>query len=154
MTMSIKSAALHLFASEFRDGLIGTQPRASRGMCALVSIPLRAALHVLHGVKTNLVTEDGHTFLVTADGNLRIDPTIDQFQREPSEKVWIDQYIGEIRPDERLTSLPFVELLENFKRLYSSEGNQPGAKEAGLFVATYIYYPLAQQGFFDENVHK
>ena len=54
---------LQRFATEFRDGLIGTQPRASRGMCALVSIPLRAALNIFLDVATNLVTEDGHTFL-------------------------------------------------------------------------------------------
>lgn len=140
---------LQLFATEFRDGLIGTQPRASRGMCALVSIPLRAALKVLLDVETNLVTSDGHTFLVTVDGQTCIDPTIDQFQREPIEKVLIAQHVGEVLCDERLTALPFVELLENFKRLYSKDGRPPGAKDAGAFVSTYIYYPLAQTGFFE-----
>lgn len=140
---------LQAFAVEFRDGLIGTQPKASRGMCALVSIPLRAALKVLLGVDTDLVTENGHTFLVTADGQYRIDPTIDQFQREPIEKVLVEQHAGAVQPDERLASLPFDELLENFKRLYRNDGGHPGAKEAGAFVATYIYYPLAQQGFFE-----
>lgn len=117
-------------------------------MCALVSIPLRAALKVFHQLDTDLVTEDGHTFLVTADG-LRIDPTIDQFQQETTEKVQIETYAGVVCRDERLTALPFVELLENFKLLYSQDGRHPKAKDAGAFVATYIYYPLAQQGFFD-----
>lgn len=140
---------LQQFATDFREGLIGLQPKASRGMCAMVSIPLRAALKVLLGVDTELVTENGHTFLVTTDGQTRIDPTIDQFQREPREKVLVAQQIGEVKSDERLSALPFVELLENFKRLHSSDGRQPGAKDAGAFVATYIYYPLAQQGFFE-----
>ena len=147
--MSPDPQDLQLFATEFRDGLIGSQPRASRGMCALVSTPLRAALKILLDVETNLVTADGHTFLVTADGQTRLDPTIDQFQREQGEKVLVAQHVGTVQCDERLTALPFVELLENFKRLYSNEGRHPGAKDAGAFVATYIYYPLAQTGFFE-----
>lgn len=147
--MALSPQDLQLFATEFRDGLIGMQPRASRGMCALVSIPLRAALKTLLGVETNLVTKDGHTFLVTMDGQTRIDPTIDQFDREPGEKVLVAQYAGAVKCDERLSDLPFVDLMENFKRLYSKEGRLPGAKDAGVFMATYIYYPLAQTGFFE-----
>lgn len=140
---------LQIFATEFRDGLIGTQPKASHGMCALVSIPLRAALKILLGVETNVVTADGHTFLVTADEQTRIDPTIDQFQQGPGEKVLVAQHVGVVQYDERLTALPFSELLENFKRISINEGHHPGAKDAGAFVATYIYYPLAQTGFFE-----
>lgn len=140
---------LQQFAIEFRDGLIGTQPKASRGMCALVSMPLRAALKVLRGVETELVTEDGHTFLVTADGQYRIDPTIDQFQRASGEKVLVEHRPRAIDLDERLSALPFVDLLEHFKRLYSNEERAPGPKEAGAFIAKFIYYPLAQRGFFE-----
>ncbi len=150
--MSLSPSDLLSFAVEFRDGLIGTQPRASRGMCALVSIPLRAALKVLHGIDTDLVTENGHTFLVTVDGQCRIDPTIDQFHVEPTEKVQVTPRAAAVCRDERLTALPFVELMENFKRIHGNDGRQPGAKDAGVFVATYIYYPLAQQGFFDERM--
>ena len=141
---------LQIFAVEFRDGLIGTQPKASRGMCALVSLPLRAAYKSLCGVETNLVTEDGHTFLVTADGHYRIDPTIDQFRRDSGEKASIETQVGITQLDADLSSFPFHDLLEQFKRLHSLDrGSQPSAREAGAFVANHIYYPLARQGFFE-----
>ena len=147
-TIVATTADLKIFAEEFRDGLIGTQPKASRGMCALVSIPLRAALKVLRGVETTLVTEDGHTFLVTSDGQYRIDPTIDQFGKT-SEKVLV-QCTGERgQTDERLIDLPFIELIENFKRLYGSEDRVLGPREAGGLVAQFIFYPLARRGFFE-----
>ena len=118
-------------------------------MCALVSTPLRSALKVIAHIETKVISVEGHTFLVTEDGKYLIDPTIDQFKEESKEKVKIDEYIGTFEVDERLMDLPFVELMECFKRLCESEGRTPGAREAGAFVATYIYYPLAQQGFFE-----
>lgn len=140
------------FAIEFRDGLIGTQSKASRGMCALVSIPLRAALKVLRGIDTYIVTEGGHTFLVTSDGEYRIDPTIDQFKRAPDmqEKVSVDPQFGCLEEDARLSDLPFIELMEQFKRLYG----EPSARDAGAFVARFIYYPLAQRGFFEGRMER
>ena len=146
------SADLKAFAIDFRDGLIGTQPKASHYMCKLVSMPLRAALFVLRGIETDLVTEDGHTFLVTTDKQFVIDPTIDQFQASglALEKVLVEAHPKHfVSIDETLSALPFIELIENFKRLHSADGVEPGAKDAGSFVATYIYYPLAQQGFFE-----
>jgi hypothetical protein len=146
------SDELKTFAIDFRDGLIGTQPKASLYMCKLVSMPLRAALQVLRGISTDLVTEDGHTYLVTTDKQFVIDPTIDQFQRSGHalEKVLVEaQTELFVSIDEKLGELPFIELIENFKRIYSADGAEPSAKDAGSFVATYIYYPLAQQGFFD-----
>lgn len=145
------------FAIDFRDGLIGTQPMASKYMCAMVSIPLRAALEVLLGIKTRLVTQGGHTFLVTQDGCTLIDPTIDQFARasyDSREKILVEQCDGiNFVDDARLEGLPFIELMENFKRLYSDDGQVPNAKSAGAFVAQYIYYPLAQNGFFDARMN-
>lgn len=141
-------AMIQCFAEEFRDGLIGDQPKASRGMCALVSAPLRAALKVLLDIETDLVTEDGHTFLVTRGSNLRIDPTIDQFGRA-KEKVLIERSDSPVNVDERLEGLPFVELMENFKRLHGAEQRSLGPREAGSLVAQFIYYPLAQTGFFE-----
>lgn len=141
------------FAVEFREGLIGSQPKASRGMCALVSIPLRAALKVIRGIDTELVTENGHTYLVTSDGKLKIDPTVDQFRNSPvGAKVLIEDCLQEVRTDERLSGLPFDEVIGQFKRLYSTEGKHLGPKEAGTLVAQYIFYPLAQRGFFEERM--
>ena len=149
--MSNSAANLKIFAEEFRNGLIGTQPKASRGMCALVSVPLRAALKVLLGVDTDVVTENGHTFLVTIDGRLRIDPTIDQFQKvaADSEKVLIENCLERGQPDDRLSALPFDDLIDNFRRLYGNEDRQLGPREAGSLVARFIFAPLAQQGFFE-----
>ena len=146
--MDSVSSELQTFAVEFRDGLIGTQPQASRGMCALVSISLRAALKVLRGIDTELVTADGHTFLVTSDGQWRIDPTIDQFGKT-TEKISVERNGERVLIDERLTTLPCIELIENFNRLYRSKGRALGASEAGGLVAQFIFYPLAQNGFFE-----
>lgn len=146
--MVMSSSDLQAFAIDFRDALIGTQPRASHMMCAVVSMPLRAALKVLRDVDTELVTEDGHTFLVTVDGQYRIDPTIDQFSLAPSEKVLVEANSGAPARDAVLAEIPFVELLEEFKRLYGADG-QLSAAEAGSLVAKYVYLPLARQGVFE-----
>lgn len=149
--MATEHTDLQQFALEFRDGLLGTQAHASRRMCATVSMPLRAALLVLQGIETKVVTEDDyHIFLVTADGKTRIDPTIDQFHAAPAEKVQVQHQAGPVHAIQALMDLPFVELLENFKRFALEVGETPCARDAGAFVATYIYYPLAQQGVFDD----
>jgi len=148
------AADLQTFAEEFRDGLIGIQPKASRGMCALVSVPLRAAFKVLRGIDTDLVTENGHTFLMTSDGRYCIDPTMDQFARVTgiTDKVLVEKGQMAWSPDDRLAELSFVELLEHFKRLTENENSLPGPRKAGEFVAQFVYAPLAQQGFFEGHM--
>lgn len=147
--MKSQTEELRAFVCEFRDGIIGTNPKASKGMCALVSTPLRADLKVIAEIETKVISAEGHTFLVTGDGKYLIDPTIDQLKEESKEKVKIYAVTGTFEEDERLMALPFVELMECFKRMCEHEGRKPGAREAGAFVATYIYYPLAQKGFFE-----
>lgn len=144
---------LRAFAVEFREGLIGIQAKASQRMCAVVSMPLRAAFKVLRGVETDLVTEDGHTFLVTTVGQFKIDPTIDQFYKksEGLEPVLVESQTAPMQADEHLSTIPFIELIEQFKRLYAADGLEPSARDAGKFVANYIYYPLAQQGYFSSH---
>ena len=141
-----RMAQLHDFSLRFKTGLIGNQPYASKRMCAVVSMPLRAALKVFLGVSTDLVTEDGHTFLVTPEG-LRIDPTIDQFSPE-KRKVLVEPEAVNHPIDECLNRVPFDVLLQEYKRICQNENKIPTPTEAGNFIAQVVFFPLARQGFF------
>lgn len=138
---------LEEFAEAFRNGVLGEQAGASKRMCFVVSAPLRAALRVFRGVETELVTEDGHTFLVTVDGRFRIDPTADQFEGI-EQKVVVAAADRSYSTNHVISEIPFLELMENFKRLSEADGWTVGPYDVGQFVAEYIYFPLAQNGAF------
>ena len=89
----MKDAELIKFATQFRDGILGSQP--SNWMCFAVCAPLQTLLN-MSGVETELtegvIVEDGyeisHTWLTLADGRI-LDPTADQFDILPA------VYLGE-----------------------------------------------------------